>query len=68
MSNPYTIKPVSRHARGMHRWMVIDEKRMVCVRFTVTRDEAERLARMMTLSKQLIQHERRTRQLQSHCS
>ena len=63
MSNSYSVKPVSRHATGMHRWMVVDLKRMVCVRFTVTRDEAERLARMMTLTKQLVRHQRKARQL-----
>ena len=50
MSTGYTVKPVSRHAAGMHRWMVMDEKRMVCVRFTVTRDQAETVARSMTVT------------------
>ena len=64
MSNSYSVKPVSRHATGMHRWMVVDLKRMVCVRFTVTRDEAERIARTMTMTPMV----RARREKQIHCS
>jgi hypothetical protein len=42
MSNQYSIQPVSKHARGLHRWMVRDNVKFVAVRFTRTKDEAVR--------------------------
>jgi hypothetical protein len=50
MSNRYSVRPVSKHARGMHRWMVVDTKTMTAVRFTVTRHEAVRRAEYLEMT------------------
>jgi hypothetical protein len=47
MNNRYTVQPVSRHAKGKHRWMVVDDRRHICIRFTVTEAEAIQFASTM---------------------